>query len=415
MLRLLTLLLLPAVVAAFTASSQTIRFGTRLASTSPPDPERMRQILKEEVMNPDSMKASAEMMKKMKPENMEMILKEIESMPESERENLKSMGMDVDLMKQSLLLMKENPGMVKQTAEMMENMSPEELVEKSKQAQEALAGMSARTGSANAAVDAVVVEESKDEEDEEEEDDEEEDADDDETPPPSPEVLDAMFKAAELMSSPPDGGVTRQAFATLPPIALLIGRDDDFDLSRRQLNECWADGSMGATRVDRAGFERVWVEVQEYFDDDLMDEARDRSVKKASQKRSSSAAPAPQPAATSVPPPQVGAAVPPEVLQESIKKMSDDDIDTMLSEMADLPPEAEERMKAMGVSPAMMKKTAAMMRDNPLMRGAAKMMLKNMSPEQMQQASQQAQQQMSNMSETEMDNMLKDIGKKQGK
>ena len=63
------------------------------------------------------------------------------------------------------------------------------------------------------------------------------------------------------MSVPPDGKVTFQAFATLPPIAVLSG-DRDQDLSRRELAECWSDGSLGATRVDRAGFERVWKEVQ---------------------------------------------------------------------------------------------------------------------------------------------------------
>lgn len=68
-------------------------------------------------------------------------------------------------------------------------------------------------------------------------------------------------------------------------------------------------------------------------------------------------------------------------------------------------------MRAMGADPAMMKKAAQMMSSNPLMRNAAKTMMKNMTPEQMAQASQQAQQQMSNMSPGDIEKAMEQMNK----
>lgn len=51
--------------------------------------------------------------------------------------------------------------------------------------------------------------------------------------------------------------------------------------------------------------------------------------------------------------------------------------------MANIGPEEEARMRAMGADPEMMKKAASMMKSNPMMRKAAQMMMKNMSPDQM--------------------------------
>lgn len=106
-----------------------------------------------------------------------------------------------------------------------------------------------------------------------------------------PNVIDAMYRIGEMMSQPPSGQVTFQAFATLPPITTLSGEKEQ-DLSKGELAECWADGSMGATRVDRTGFERVWNEVQEYFEEDIMDESRRTCHAKV--KKSRSTAPAAQ-------------------------------------------------------------------------------------------------------------------------
>lgn len=83
----------------------------------------------------------------------------------------------------------------------------------------------------------------------------------------------------------------------------------------------------------------------------------------------------------------------------------------MLEGMANIGPEEEARMRAMGADPAMMKKAAQMMSSNPLMRNAAKTMMKNMTPEQMAQASQQAQQQMSNMSPGDIEKAMEQMNK----
>jgi len=69
----------------------------------------------------------------------------------------------------------------------------------------------------------------------------------------------------------------------------------------------------------------------------------------------------------------------------------------------------------MGVNTDMIKKTASIMNSNPLMRNAAKMMMKNMSGDQMVKASQQAQQQMSNMSESDMKKMMDELDKQSRK
>merc|ERR1712238_569189 len=85
-------------------------------------------------------------------------------------------------------------------------------------------------------------------------------------------------------------------------------------------------------------------------------------------------------------------------VSEAVKKMSDDDMQKMLDGMADIGPEEEARMKAMGADPAMMKKAAEMMKSNPMM--------KNMSPDQMLNASQQAQTQMSKMSQEDLESAM---------
>mmetsp|Transcript_38976 Transcript_38976/g.93796 ORF Transcript_38976/g.93796 Transcript_38976/m.93796 type:complete len:254 (-) Transcript_38976:303-1064(-) len=222
-----------------------------------------------------------------------------------------------------------------------------------------------------------------------------------------PNVINAMYKVGELMSRPPTGEVTFQAFSTLPPITTLLG-DRDQDLSREELAECWSDGSLGATRVDRAGFERVWKEVQEYFEEDIMEEARVTCHPKGKVKKTRTA----EAEVVGTGSPQVGANLSEDqmkVVNEQVKKMSDDDMQQMLEGMANIGPEEEARMRAMGADPAMMKKAADMMKTNPMMRKAAQMMMKNMSPDQMLKASQQAQAQMGNMSEEELEKAMKQM------
>jgi hypothetical protein len=86
----------------------------------------------------------------------------------------------------------------------------------------------------------------------------------------------------------------------------------------------------------------------------------------------------------------------------------------MLDQMQEMTPEQEARMKAMGVDPAMMQKTANMMKNNPLLQKAATAMMKNMSPDQMMKASQEAQQKMGGMSPDDYEKAM-DMMKKQQK
>lgn len=222
-----------------------------------------------------------------------------------------------------------------------------------------------------------------------------------------PNVIDAMYRVGEMMSRPPTGKVTYAAFASLPPITSLSG-DRDQDLSKQELAECWSDGSLGATRVDRAGFERVWKEVQEYFEDDVMEEARVTLSPKAKKTRTPEA----EVVGGGTAPPQVGANLTEDQMKnvnEQVKSMSDNDMQQMLEGMANIGPEEEARMREMGADPAMMRKAADMMKTNPMMRKAAQMMMKNMSPDQMMKASQQAQSQMSNMSEEDLEKAMEQM------
>lgn len=284
--------------------------------------EQMKKMLIEESTNPENMKAAADMVKNMKPEEVDSMIAELDRMPD---EQFKAMGMDKNILRQSLDMIKDNPEMMSSMSDMMSSMSPDELFEKSRRAQKDMTELTAAT--APTVVDVP-------------------------TPSPKPtgpvmksaeekSVVDAMFAAAELMSTPPEGGATYAGFRALPVMSLLVGTDTESDLSEREAKECWADGSLGAMRVDRQGFQRVWDEVREYFDEDIMQEARERAVK-TTKRRGGAAKPA---AAMSTATPTVGANLSPEVLEQQVKNMSDSDIDTMLKAMKDMSPEEEARMK----------------------------------------------------------------------
>jgi hypothetical protein len=55
-----------------------------------------------------------------------------------------------------------------------------------------------------------------------------------------------------------------------------------------------------------------------------------------------------------------------KVVNEQVKKMSDDDMTAMLEGMANIGPEEEARMRQMGADPEMMRKAASMMKSNPV-------------------------------------------------
>ena len=140
-----------------------------------------------------------------------------------------------------------------------------------------------------------------------------------------------------------------------------------------------------------------------------MEEAQDRMQTKKRKTGSSSAsvsAPTVSSSSTAPATPMVGAPISPEQLQQEVKNMKDEDMVAMFERMDNMGPEEEARMKALGLDPAMMRKSASVMKNNPLLRNAAAAMLKNTSPEQLQKASQQAQERMANMSEEEKKKMF---------
>jgi len=365
-------------------------------------------------MNPATLAETAERMKSMKPQDIDGLLSEMASMSSEQKAQLKAMGMDPGMMERSMKMMRDNPSIMASAQKMMEKMSPAELQASSKLAQEQMASMSpeqmeqaakamaaAPQAELDASLDAIksvasVQNSAKD-----------------------PALIDAMFKAAEYMSRPPTGGVTFRAFASAGPVAALRGARET-DLSESELQECWQAGTLGAPRADRAAFERAWREVSELFEGDIMDEARDPYSAEA---RAGLDVPARSPvdadAFAGMPPPTVGAGVSAEQMaqvSEQVKAMGDGDLSAMLDQMSNMGPAEEARLREMGVDPAMMRKSVAMMQSNPLMRKAAQAMVSKMSPDQLKNAGQAAQKQMATMSKEQldaaMDNMKKDAEEK---
>jgi len=355
--------------------------------------------------------AAIDQMKNLKPEDIDRMLGEMENMNPIQKSALKAMNMDPDVMKKTMEMMRDNPAMVANAQKVMESMTPDELLEQSRKAQEQLKNMSPQDVEAannviknipqeqmDAAVDTIKAQQKNNDAI-----DVNDVGEDMITGPGSSsdsEVIDAMFKVAEFMSEPPTGGVTFTGFYSLPVIQLLSG-DREFDLSMNELKECWADGSLGATRVDRAGFERVWNEVQEFFEQDIMTESRKEAKKKSSAKKKNRGTPnATDPAASTIGNNLSQTEL--EQVNERVKNLSTDEVGSVLDMMEDMDSAQEARLKAMGVDPKLMQQTATMLKENPQMREQAQKMMQNMSPEDMLKASQQAQEQMSNMSEDEV-------------
>lgn len=374
--------------------------------------DKIKKMMLEESMDPASMAATADRMKNMDPKEMDLLIGEIDNMDASQKEQLKAMGMDPAMMKMSMKMMRENPDIMKSAQKMMEKMTPEEMVKSSRLAQQQMAGMSpeqmeaagaqmATAGSDPALIDAAVAQvkavtgsgTGK--------------ADD-------PALVEAMFTAAEYMSKPQSGGVTLRAFATLGPIAALVGTQET-DLTSAELVECWeaAVGKTGsdakAARVDRKGFGVAWNEVRDYFEDDIMDEARDPNSSAA---RAGAALEDDQPAASG----STGTAAPSGMpimsgmsasdmakASDAMKSLKPEDLEAMMEQMANMGPEEEERLKAMGVNPGMMKKSVEMMKGNPMMLKAVQSMAGKISPEQMASAQKMAE----GMSPEDLDKALK--------
>lgn len=65
----------------------------------------------------------------------------------------------------------------------------------------------------------------------------------------------------------------------------------------------------------------------------------------------------------------------------AMKNIKPEDMNRMLDEMENMNPLQKGALKAMGMDPAMMKKTMEMMRDNPKMVESAQKLMENMSPQ----------------------------------
>jgi hypothetical protein len=433
---------------AFAPSFSVFRSVSTVLRSTPGDDDvkakRMQEIMKEETSNPFNMNAAAEQMKNIKPEDLERMVQEMETMNPIQKQALKAMGMNPEMMKKTMAMMRDNPQMVESAQILMRDMTPEQMMEQSRMAQQKMSTMTdeelEETNSAIKSIPKEALDEavgilskqqfsSSGDVNAESEVGSEDDALFESSSSSTsiatgagtssdPAVLDVMFSVAEFMSEPPTGGVALAGFSALPTVQLLSGERDE-DLSVAELKECWASGSLGATRVDRAGFERVWKEVQEYFEDDIMGEARKEAKKSVTTQKnrggteppvaaSTSTSTATTPSTTTT----IGENLKPDQLKainDRVKDMDDNEVSQMLEAMQKMDPDQEDRMKAMGVDPKMMQRTAEMMKTNPMMRKAAQSMMDNMSPEQMLKMSQQAQQQMQNMSPEEMEQAMKQI------
>merc|ERR1719276_340267 len=191
---------------------------------------------------------------------MAKLISEMENMPEAQKAQLKGMGMDPDTMLVSMKMMKDDPQMMATAQKLMSNMTPEQMLQQSKAAQDKMSSMS-KEELAEAAEMAKKQMENLSDDMVDEAIQAMADVSTPSAPTSVPEgvvagsstdpnVIDALYKVGELMSRPATGSVTFQAFASLPPIAVLSG-DREQDLTRQELMECWSDGSLGATRVDR--------------------------------------------------------------------------------------------------------------------------------------------------------------------
>mmetsp|Transcript_20135 Transcript_20135/g.69120 ORF Transcript_20135/g.69120 Transcript_20135/m.69120 type:complete len:167 (+) Transcript_20135:39-539(+) len=100
--------------------------------------------------SPEQMKQAAEAMKSMSPDQMkeqtERMMKDIENMSPEEQKRLKDMGMNPDLLKMSMKMMKANPGMLQAAQQQMAKMSPDQLAQASAMAQKQMSQCRPRCG-----------------------------------------------------------------------------------------------------------------------------------------------------------------------------------------------------------------------------------------------------------------------------
>merc|ERR1719331_3414692 len=187
-------------------------------------------------------------------------------MSPQERERLKGMGINPDMLKMSMKVMKANPNVIKMAQEQMAKMSPEQMKQASDLAQKQMEAMApedlekmADSAIAGAGGGPVV------------------DVDVDEDAPArnarDEALVDALFVVAAAMSKQP-GAVTLEAFKQLPPIVSLRGDLPD-DLSDAEIADVWTEAGLGVgAAADKNAFKRAWLALDQLYDDDLMVEAR---------------------------------------------------------------------------------------------------------------------------------------------
>ena len=264
--------------------------ATAHAFVLPPAPRTTRlQMMppKPGDMTPESMRQAADALKTLKPDQIQQMLKEVEDMSPEERERLKGMGINPDMLKMSMKVMKANPNVIKMAQEQMAKMSPEQMKQASDLAQKQMEAMAPEdlekmADSAIAGAGGPVV-----------------DVDVDEDAPArnarDEALVDALFVVAAAMSKQP-GAVTLEAFKQLPPIQSLRGELPD-DLSDAEIADAWAAVSTFATpstrritgsfphrwaeaglavgaAADKTAFTRAWLALDQLYDDDMMVEAR---------------------------------------------------------------------------------------------------------------------------------------------
>jgi len=95
-----------------------------------------------ETMSAAEIQNASDAVKQLSGDDMDIMLDRMENMGALEESRLKGMGVDPTMMKKAAEMMKGNPMMKNAAQTLMKNMSPEQMMKASEQAQSQLKGMS---------------------------------------------------------------------------------------------------------------------------------------------------------------------------------------------------------------------------------------------------------------------------------